>query len=73
MSRNLRVAVCQYPVGAVTSWDAFAQKLDLQLGEAKRGGAEIAVLPEYFTMELAIMFGAAVRTSLPYSSRNARR
>lgn len=67
MSRNLRVAVCQYPVGAVTSWDAFAQKLDLQLGEAKRGGAEIAVLPEYFTMELAIMFGAAVRTSLPKS------
>ena len=65
MSRTLRIATCQYQVGPITSWDAFAKKLDLVLGEAKRGGADLALLPEYFTMELATMFGAAVRESLP--------
>lgn len=65
MSRKLRIAVSQYQVGPISSWDAFAQKLDLVLGEAKRGGADLALLPEYFTMELATMFGASVRESLP--------
>ncbi len=65
MSRTLRIATCQYKVGVVASWDAFAQKLDLVLGEAKRGGADLALLPEYFTMELATMFAASVRESLP--------
>ena len=64
MSRTLRIATCQYKVGVVASWDAFAQKLDLVLGEAKRGGADLALLPEYFTMELATMFAASVRESL---------
>jgi predicted amidohydrolase len=65
MSRTLRIAACQYQVGTITSWDAFEKKLDLVLGEAKRGGADLALLPEYFTMELATMFGATVRESLP--------
>lgn len=65
MSRTLRIAACQYQVGPIASWDAFEKKLDLVLGEAKRGGADLALLPEYFTMELATMFGAAVRESLP--------
>jgi predicted amidohydrolase len=65
MSRKLRIAACQYQVGSIASWDAFAKKLDLVLGEAKRGGADLALLPEYFTLELATMFGASVRESLP--------
>src|SRR5688572_28947114 len=65
MSRKLRVAASQYQDSAVPSWDEFAKKLDVVLGEAKRGGADLALLPEYFTMELATMFGASVREALP--------
>lgn len=65
MNRALRVAACQYQVGPIAAWDAFEKKLDLVLGEARRGGADLALLPEYFTMELATMFAAAVRESLP--------
>ncbi|MBP7623831.1 MAG: carbon-nitrogen hydrolase family protein [Xanthomonadales bacterium] len=65
MNRTLRIATCQFQVGMIASWDAFEKKLDLMLGEAKRGGADLALLPEYFSMELATMFGTAVRESLP--------
>jgi len=65
MNRALRVAACQYQVGPIAAWDAFEKKLDLVLGEARRGGADLALLPEYFTMELATMFAAAVGESLP--------
>lgn len=60
----MRVAVAKYPIGAPRSFDEFASKQRELLVEAARGGAELAVLPEYLSLELAAMLEPAVRTDL---------
>jgi predicted amidohydrolase len=50
--RRLRVAACQYPIEAVGSVSELRRKLALWLGEARDGGAQLAVLPEYAALEL---------------------
>jgi len=57
----MKVAVAKYPIGAPQSFDAFASKQRELLVEAAHGGAQLAVLPEYLSLELAAMFEPAVQ------------
>ncbi|MBP0445642.1 carbon-nitrogen hydrolase family protein [Roseomonas sp. SSH11] len=50
--KPLRLALLPYPVGRPEGVPAFAAKLDRLLAEAREGGAELAVLPEYASVEL---------------------
>jgi predicted amidohydrolase len=59
MTKPLRLALLQYPVERPDSVAAFGAKLDRWLAEAKAGGADLAVLPEYACVEL----GAALTGS----------
>ncbi|MCW1401883.1 carbon-nitrogen hydrolase family protein [Novosphingobium sp. MW5] len=48
-----RVAAGQYPIDRLADWQAYEEKLSRWVAEAKAGGAELAVFPEYGAMELA--------------------
>jgi predicted amidohydrolase len=63
----MKVAVAKYPIGEPADLQAFAAKQEALLREAKRRGAELAVLPEYLLLELAAMFDAQVRGDLQAS------
>jgi len=63
----MRVAVAKYPVGMPADFAAFAAKQAHLLEAAKAGGAELAVLPEYLSLELAAMFAPAIRGDLAAS------
>lgn len=60
----MRVAVAKYPVEAPASFEAFAAKQRRLLDDAKRQGAQLAVLPEYLSLELAASFAPPVRADL---------
>jgi predicted amidohydrolase len=60
----MKVAVAKYPVGAPRDFAEFAGKQARLLAEAARAGAEVAVLPEYLSLELAASFDAAVSADL---------
>lgn len=47
------VAAAQYPIDALSDWDAYAEKLERWVSSAAAGGASLAVFPEYGAMELA--------------------
>jgi len=49
---SVRVAACAYPVGAVSNFDAYAQKQQHWVQKAVDRGAELLVFPEYASMEL---------------------
>jgi len=63
----MRVAVAKYPVGTPAGFAAFADKQARLLEEAKAAGAQLAVLPEYLSLELAAMFAPAIRGDLSAS------
>ena len=60
----MKVAACKYPIGEPRDFGEFAAKQEALLREAKRRGAELAVLPEYLSLELAAMFDDATRGDL---------
>ncbi|HEX7804353.1 MAG TPA: carbon-nitrogen hydrolase family protein [Pseudoxanthomonas sp.] len=60
----MKVAVAKYPVGAPRDFAEFAGKQVQLLAEAARAGAEVAVLPEYLSLELAASFDAAISSDL---------
>ncbi|MFM5948193.1 MAG: carbon-nitrogen hydrolase family protein [Novosphingobium sp.] len=47
------VAAAQYPIEQLANWSAYAAKLEMWVEAAARGGARLAVFPEYGAMELA--------------------
>lgn len=63
----MKIAVARYPIGAPADFSAFAQKQASLLGEAAEAGADVAVLPEYLSLELAATFGRAVSSDLSAS------
>ena len=63
----MKVAACKYPVGEPRDFAAFAAKQEALLGEAKARGAQLAVLPEYLSLELAALFDDATRGELQAS------
>ena len=60
----MKVAVAKYPIGEPGDFEAFASKQAAFLRGAKAQGAQLAVLPEYLSLELAAMFDAATRGDL---------
>ena len=64
MTVRVKVAACQYPIEPVGSLDAWASKLDRMVGEAARAGAQLAVLPEYASMELVSALPRTVQADL---------
>lgn len=60
----MKVAVAKYPVGAPRDFAEFAGKQERLIAEAARAGAEVAVLPEYLSLELAASFDPAISGDL---------
>ncbi|WP_028917432.1 carbon-nitrogen hydrolase family protein [Pseudoxanthomonas sp. J35] len=60
----MKVAACKYPVGKPASFDEFAGKQRRLLGEAAARGAQVAVLPEYLSLELAATFPPDIHADL---------
>jgi predicted amidohydrolase len=56
---HVRLGLCQYPITAPRSIAVWAEKLDALVAEAKSAGAELLVLPEYASMELAAAYPGA--------------
>jgi len=60
----MRIAACRYPVGRPGSFGEFAARQRQLLEEAAARGAQVAVLPEYLSLELAALFPPAVHADL---------
>lgn len=63
----MKVAVARYPIGRPACFDDFAETQRRWLREAAAAGADIAVLPEYLSLELAAAFGPEVGARLDAS------
>lgn len=65
----MKLALAQYPVSALTSWEQGAQKLTTWTAQAAQAGAHLLVFPEYASMELSSLLSpeeqADVRRQLP--------
>ena len=61
----MKVAVAKYTIDAPGDFAEFADKQARWLGEARAAGAELAVLPEYLSLELGATFDDATRAELP--------
>jgi predicted amidohydrolase len=64
---GLTLAVAKYPVDAPSRFDDFADKQTRWLCQAAAAGAQLAVLPEYLSLELGATFAAGVRDDLQAS------
>lgn len=60
----MKVAVAKYRIGAPRDFAEFADKQTQWLSQARAGGAQVAVLPEYLSLELGATFGAATQGDL---------
>ncbi|WP_329743355.1 carbon-nitrogen hydrolase family protein [Dyella sp. A6] len=60
----MKVAVAKYSVGMPADIEAFAMRQREILEEASRAGAELAVLPEYLSLELAATLPRAISADL---------
>ena len=60
----MKIAVAKYPIGAPLRLDDFADKQSRWLHEAASAGADIAVLPEYISLELGATFEPEIRGDL---------
>jgi len=63
----MKVAVAKYPVGAPRDFAEFAAKQRRLLEQAAEDGAQIAVLPEFLSLELGATFDDATRGDLQAS------
>ena len=60
----MRIAAAKYAIGAPDSFAAFADRQQRLLEAAAARGAQIALLPEYLSLELGASFGPAVAGDL---------
>ncbi len=72
-SSPVKVAAAQYPVGALARWSDFRAKVAQWVGEAAREGAQLLVFPEYFSIEIAALFGEEICRSLPLQLEQLQR
>lgn len=63
----MKIAVARHAIGAPGSFDEFARRQRRLLGDVAAQGAEIAVLPEYLSLELGASFEPAVAGDLAAS------
>ncbi|MFO0997263.1 MAG: carbon-nitrogen hydrolase family protein [Alphaproteobacteria bacterium] len=59
-----RVAAAAYPIEFLGGWQAYRAKIAGMVEEAAKAGAELAVFPEYGSMELVSILPEEVRPSL---------
>ena len=64
MSRTFRIAAAQYDIGFLKDWAEYEAKVARWVDEAADGNARFLVFPEYFSMELASLFGEGIYQSL---------
>lgn len=60
----MKVAVAKYPIDAPGDFAEFADKQARWLGEARAAGADLAVLPEYLSLELGATLPVATQGDL---------
>jgi predicted amidohydrolase len=56
---SVRIALCQYPITAPATLPAWTEKLDKLVAQAKAANADLLVMPEYASMELAAAYPGA--------------
>ncbi len=61
---TVKIAAAQYDISFLQDWQAYRVKVINWVDTAIAEGAKLLVLPEYFSMELASLFGAEVYSSL---------
>lgn len=64
MSRRVRVAAAQWPIERVASLPAWRAKLEAWMARAAAERAQLAVVPEYASMELTALLTDAERADL---------
>lgn len=57
---TLRLALAQYPIDWLDSWQSYVSKIEALVQDALAQNAQFLVFPEYFSMELASLFGPEV-------------
>ncbi|WP_296639864.1 carbon-nitrogen hydrolase family protein [Roseinatronobacter sp.] len=60
----MKLAAAAYPLDFFADWDAYAAKLGAWVATGAATGADLLVFPEYGSMELASLGGAAVAADL---------
>ncbi len=60
----MKIAVAKYPIDAPRRFDDFAEKQSRWLREAASAGVDVAVLPEYLSLELGATFASEIREDL---------
>ena len=61
---TVKIASAQYDISFLENWPAYRQKIERWVADAAAQDAKILLFPEYFSMELASLFGEAVYSSL---------
>ena len=54
---NVKIAAAQYDISFLENWLAYQQKIERWVADATTQEAKILLFPEYFSMELASLFG----------------
>ena len=54
---TVKIAAAQYNISFLENWAAYQQKIEGWVAEATTQDAKILLFPEYFSMELASLFG----------------
>jgi predicted amidohydrolase len=61
---TVKIATAQYDISFLENWQAYQGKVESWVVEATAQDAKILLLPEYFSMELASLFGPEIYSSL---------
>jgi predicted amidohydrolase len=61
---SVKIATAQYDISFLENWQAYQQKIERWVVEATAQDAKILLFPEYFSMELASLFGQEIYSSL---------
>ena len=61
---SVKIATAQYDISFLDNWQAYEQKIERWVNEATTQDAKILLFPEYFSMELASLFGQEIYSSL---------
>ncbi len=61
---TVKIASAQYDISFLDNWQSYEQKIERWVAEAAAQQARILVFPEYFSMELASLFGQPVYSCL---------
>ncbi len=61
---TVKIATAQYDISFLADWASYEQKTTRWVEEAVAQHAKILLLPEYFSMELASLFGQEIYSSL---------